>query len=83
MGKTLAGKLPYKTRLWQRNSKRSPSVSTCVKPSQVPTLPPRKRSTVKAFVEVRNFLPDESNHFLEKDQIKNFKHFSVEVNGVS
>ena len=35
-----------------------PSVLTCVKPSQVLTLPPRKRSTVKALAEVRNLLPD-------------------------
>ena len=75
----------YPTKLdYGKERPRDPhSVFTWVKPSQVPTLPPRKRSTVKAFAEVRNFLPDESNHFLEKDQIKNFKHFSVEVNGVS
>ena len=60
-----------------------PSVFTCVKPSQVPILPQRKRSNVKAFAEVRNFLPDESDHFSEKDKIKNFKDFSVDVNGVS
>ena len=28
-----------------------PSVFTCVKPSKVPTLPPRKRSTVKVLPE--------------------------------
>ena len=56
-----------------------PPVFTCVKPSQVPTLPPRKRSTDKALAEVKNLLPDESDHFLEKDKIKDFKDFSVEV----
>ena len=56
-----------------------PSVFTCVKPSQVPTLPSRKRSTVKAFTEVRNFLPDpdESNHFLEKDKKKILSIFQL------
>ena len=77
MGKTLTGKLPYKTRLWQRNSKRSPSVSTCVKPSQVPTLPPRKRSTVKELAEVRNLFSDESDDVLAKDKIRDFQIFHL------
>ena len=77
MGKTLAGKLPYKTRLWQRNSKRSPSVSTCVKPSQVPTLTPRKRSTVKELAEVRNLFSDESDDVLAKDKIRDFQIFHL------
>ena len=77
MGKTLAGKLPYKTRLWQRNSKRSPSVSTCVKPSQVPTLPPRKRSIVKELAEVRNLFSDESDDVLAKDKIRDFQIFHL------
>ena len=55
------------------------SVFTCVKPSQVPTLLSRKRSTVKALAEVRNLLPGESNHCLEKDKIKDFQDFSFEV----
>ena len=42
------------------------------KPSQVPTLLPRKRSTVKALAEVRSFLRDGSDHFLEKDKTKDF-----------
>ena len=44
--------------------------------NQVPTLPPRKRSSIKALAEVRKLLPDESNHLLEKDKIKDFKGFS-------
>ena len=42
------------------------------KPSQVPTLLPRKRSTVKTLAEVRSLLPDESDHLLEKDKVKDF-----------
>ena len=44
--------------------------------NQVPTLPPRKRSTIKALAEVRKILPDESNHCSEKDKIKDFNCFS-------
>ena len=53
-----------------------------MKPSQVPTLLPRKRNTVKAvktLAEVRNLLPDESDHCLEKDKMKDFQDFSSEV----
>ena len=53
-----------------------PSVFTCVKPSQVPRLLPRKRSTVKALAEVRNLLPDERDHSLEEDKIKDYQDFS-------
>ena len=35
-----------------------PSIFTCVKPSQVSKLPPRKISTIKELAEVRNLLPD-------------------------
>ena len=42
------------------------------KPSQVPTLLPRKRSTVKTLAEVRSLLPDESDHLLEKGKTKDF-----------
>ena len=62
-----------------KKDQENPPVFTCVKPSQVPTLSPRKRSTDKALAEVNNLLPDDSNHFLEKDKIKDFKDFSVEV----
>ena len=37
-----------------------------------------KRITVKEMAEVRNLLPDESNHLLEKNKIKDLKDFSVE-----
>ena len=42
------------------------------KPSQLPTLLPRKRSTVKALAEVRSLLSDESNDFLGKGKLKDF-----------
>ena len=40
----------------------------------------KKKSTVKALAEkVRNLLPDESDHILEKDKIKDFQDFSFEI----
>ena len=53
-----------------------PSVFTCIKPSQVSTLPPQKRSTVKALAELRNLLYlMRATIFLEKEKIKDFRIF--------
>ena len=64
---------PTKVNFGKEIARDPPSVFTRVKPSQVSTLPPRKRITVKALAEeARNLLPGKSDHILEKDKIKDF-----------
>ena len=38
-----------------------------------------KKNTINALAEVKNLLTEESNHLLEKSEIKNFRDISVEI----
>ena len=49
-----------------------PSVSSCVKLCQIPTIPTPPRTTVKASSLARSIIPDEWEAFLSADKIENF-----------